>query len=124
MTAIGMSRPGARPGLRRRIDLRLLFGIGLFVLALGATITGWRAGRTSVPMLVAARDLPAGHTLGGGDLAVADVRLPAGQRALSIPASAREQVVGRVLTAPAVAGELPLLPGSGRDCCSVPTNWP
>lgn len=46
MTAIGVRRRGARPALRRRVDLRLLLGIGLFVLAIGAIITGWRAGRT------------------------------------------------------------------------------
>lgn len=106
MTAIGAPRRGVRLGLRGRTDLRLLVGLVLFLLTFAGAYAGWQAMRTTTPVLVAARDLPAGRRLAGDDLAVADVHLPAGQLALAVLDADRGRVVGRTLTAPVVAGEL------------------
>lgn len=85
---------------------RLLGGLLLFTAAVVAGLRGWRAAQTTVPVLVAARDLPAGHALADADLTTAHVRLPAGQLELAIPAADRAAVRARVLTGPLVAGEL------------------
>ena len=82
MTAIGVRRRGARLGLRGRLDLRLFVGLALFLFTFAGAYLGWQALRTTTPVLVANRDLPAGHRLTDDDLAVANVRLPAGQLAL------------------------------------------
>lgn len=106
MTAIGVRRRGARLGLHGRLDLRLFVGLTLFVCTFAGAYLGWQALQTTTPVLVAARDLPAGHRLTADDLAVEDVRLPAGQLALAVPAADRDGIVGRVLTGPVVGGEL------------------
>ena len=115
MTAIGVRRRGARLGFRSRLDLRLFVGLTLYVVTFAGAYLVWQALQTTTPVLVAARDLPAGHRITADDLAVVDVRLPAGQLALAVPATDRDRVVWLVgLPRSRVASTATASPGRGR----------
>lgn len=92
-----------RTVLRRRRSLAAL----LACVAVGAALTATRSpDLASVPVLVAARDLPPGATLAPSDLVLVDFR-PG-----TPPASAlddADDLAGRVLAAPVTAGE-PITP--------------
>lgn len=106
MTVLGVSRRRARTGLLGRIDARMLLGVALAVLSVAGSLMLWNAGQDTVPVLVAARDLPAGHVLAGDDLIAVDVRLPSDQLARALPGADRDDVVGRSVVGPLAAGEL------------------
>ena len=100
------------PRLRRPLSpvhlLRQVAAVALLVFALvlalrPAPASPGRAPEPTVPMVVAARDLPAGTALGAADLAAA--RLPPGLRPSGAVADA-ESVVGQVLAAAIRAGEV------------------
>lgn len=106
----------ARPDLRRRLTRlrwsrwpRRLLALALLLAALfvlerrseGSTMSGSEPTPTAA-VVVAARDLPAGHALTGADLAIA--RLPEA----AVPAGASragDEPVGRVTSGPLRAGE-------------------
>lgn len=112
---------------------RLLLAGTCLLLALLSALGAKRAKSPHtrlVPVLVAARGLPAGHPLVAGDVRVA--RWPAGQRPVSARASPRD-VIGRRLAAPIAAGEavtgtrlvgrdLATGLGPGRVAVSVPLD--
>jgi hypothetical protein len=84
----------------RWLDLRLVAGVALVLLAVvvGARVVS-SAERTA-PVLVAARDLAAGTVLTADDLTVVRAKVPAGYLA------ERASAVGRALARPVGAGEL------------------
>lgn len=89
-------------GWPRRLAIRRLVAVLLVLAAAALAIRPHPRDTDTVPMLVAARDLPPGTTLRDGDLAVS--RLPPPLRpkaALTDPAEAR----GRVLAAATTEGE-------------------
>ncbi len=110
MTAIGARRQGARIAALGRIDARMLVGLLLVALSVVGGLVFWGATRETVPVLVAARDLPAGHALERDDLAIAQVKLESGQAALALPAAELDRLVGRTMSAPVYAGELLVRP--------------
>lgn len=88
----------------RRIDLRVVVGLLLFILGILATSGLVRQAKERTPVLVATRQLEAGETLGSGDLRVAELGLESG--VATVPANELDAVVGRVLTAPLEAGQV------------------
>src|SRR5687768_1275166 len=90
----------------RRVDLRAVFGLFLLLLATGGSIAFWSASSDTRAVLVATRDLPAGATLSAGDLAVARVRVDDAIYEASLPAAAREELIGRQLAEPVHAQQL------------------
>jgi pilus assembly protein CpaB len=90
-------------GWPRTMALRRLVAVGLVVLAGAFALRPAGASQTEdVSIVVAARDLPAGSTLSGGDVSVRSVSADAAPGgAMSSPPMA----VGRVLAGPVRSGE-------------------
>lgn len=93
----------------RRIDLRIVVGLLLFVVGVLATSGLIRQAKERTPVLVAARSLEPGDTVGSEDLRVAEMGLATGVATLS--ADELDSVVGQVLTSPIEAGQV-LAPGA------------
>lgn len=110
MTAISARRRGTRSLLLGRVDARMLVGLLLVAVSVAASLTLWGATRQTVPVVVVAHDLPAGHVLQHDDLVVAQAKLESGQAALVVAAADIDRMVGRVLGAPVYAGELLVTP--------------
>ena len=96
----------------RRIDLRVVVGLLLFIVGILATSGLVRQAKERTPVLVATRPLDAGETLGPEDLRVAELGLGAGVATVS--ANELDTVIGRVLTAPLEAGQV-LAPGAAAS---------
>jgi hypothetical protein len=102
---VGWARGGGRRGRwRRRVARRLLAA----VLAATAVVGGVAVARTpeggpSVTVLLAARDLPAGHLVGAADLV--GQRRPRDYAPAAAPMEATD-AVGRHLAGPVLAGEV------------------
>ncbi len=92
----------------RRLDARALFGIFLMLVAVSGSIAFWSASSDARAVLVATRDLPAGATLGAGDLAVARVRLDDSLYQAALPAESLADVVGKQLAEPVHAQQIPV----------------
>lgn len=114
----------------RRIDLRVVLGLLLFVVGVVATAGVMRQAQERTPVLVAARSLVPGETLSSGDLRVAEIGLAPG--VATLPAAATESLVGRMVTArveegqvlspAAVADELPATEGKVALSVEVPPS--
>lgn len=101
------ARREARPA---RLDLRLVFGLVIALLAFLAGIMVYSSGRPETgAVLVAARNLPAGTVIGEGDLRVE--QSPVSRTLQAALVSDRAQVVGKVAARPIAAGE-PILTSS------------
>ena len=113
-----------------RFDVRLAAGIVLVAVSVAGGLVLWNSVRETVPVLVASRDIPSGHVLEPGDLAVADVRLEGRPAAIAIPAAELDLAVGRTATGPVHAGELLVSPhlgdgpaiGPGEVAVTVPVE--
>ncbi len=125
--------PGV-PGLRtitptealrrpRRLDLRILAGLGLMVASGLAILVLWSAAQTTRGVVVVTRSLPAGARLEANDLAVVQAQLPNAVYRAAVPASERATLVGRQLAQPVYAQQVlargllagqPLLSGEQR----------
>lgn len=101
--AIPTTRVTRRP---RRLDLRAILGLFLLLVAVGGSIAFWSSSSTTTAVLVATHDLPAGATLGAGDLAVARVRVDEVMYQAAVPAGDINAIVGKQLTAPVYAHQL------------------
>ena len=110
----------------RRIDLRVVIGLALLLAGvLGTVAVVERAGQR-VPVLVVAREVPAGQVVGDQDVRVAELGLAPGVATLGV--GDRGRVVGRVASVPLAAGQVlppaamvdggPAL-GAGRVAMSV-----
>src|SRR4029453_9639233 len=101
MTSTAVPRSTAR---LRRIDLR--GGIGLALLLAGVLGTGAGVQRPGerVPVLVVAREVPAGKVVGDQDVRVAELGLAPGVATLGI--GDRGRVVGQVASVPLAAGQI------------------
>ena len=107
---VALSAPGITPAtvltparaLRqpRRFDLRAGIGAVVLVAAAAGNVGFWLVSSDSNPVLVAARDLPAGAQLTPADLAIAHVRVDDSIYQALVPAGERTGVVGKVLAEP------------------------
>lgn len=88
----------------RRIDLRVVVGILLFLAGILATSGIIREANERSTVLVAAANLEAGHALRPDDLRVAEIGLGAG--VASIDADELDVLSGRVLAGPVEAGQI------------------
>lgn len=100
MAAIGAVRV-QRPSWA---NVRTALGLVLFCIALVAGQRLISSAQDTVPVWVAARDLPADTVLGGDDVRVEDVRLPAELAGNYV--SADTTVDGRSLASPVLEGEM------------------
>src|SRR6266511_3279785 len=103
--------PRAHASLRR-LDLRVAVGLLLMLVAVIGGSSLIRNAQARTPALVAAGTVQPGEVVEAGDLRVVEVSLPAGIAYL--PASARDDLVGRVATEPLWDGKV-LGPGSVSD---------
>lgn len=93
----------------RRIDLRIVVGLLLFVVGVLATSGLIRQAKERTPVLVVTRALEPGEILGSEDLRVAEMGLASGIATVS--ADDLDSVVGGILTSPLEAGQV-LAPGA------------
>jgi Flp pilus assembly protein CpaB len=101
MSSTVVPRSGAR---LRRIDLRVVIGLALLLAGvLGTVAIVQRAGQR-VPVLVMARDVPAGQVVGDQDVRMAELGLTPGVATLGV--GDRGRVVGRVASSPLAAGQV------------------
>ena len=101
------SRAIRRP---RRLDLRVVIGILLALVAVFGSLTFWSSAVDTRAILVATRDLPAGATLSTGDLATARVRLDDALYAAAIPADDLNTLLGTPLAEPVHAHQMIVRP--------------
>jgi Flp pilus assembly protein CpaB len=101
MTTTAVPRSTAR---LRRIDLRVVIGLALLLAGvLGTVAVVQRAGQR-VPVLVVAREVPAGQVVGDQDVRVAELGLAPGVATLGVGDRAR--VVGQVASSSLAAGQV------------------
>ncbi len=96
----------------RRLDLRVAVGLLLMLVAVLGGASLIRTAQHRTPILVAARTVRPGEFIEASDLRVVEVSVPAGVAYL--PASAEEDVSGRVAAEPLSEGKI-LAPGSVSD---------
>lgn len=105
MASTVLPRAAARA---RRVDLRILVALLLLVVGVLGTFGVVRSLAAHTPVLVMARAVQAGATIGATDVRVAELGLAPGVAALR--PEVRDQVVGQVAVVPLVAGQV-LAPG-------------
>lgn len=88
----------------RRIDLRVVTGVVLMLVAVLGGTSLVRGAQARTPVLVAARAVQPGAMIQEADLRVAELSVPAGVDYLS--ASVRTELVGRVAAEPLSAGKV------------------
>ena len=91
MTSTAVPRSTAR---LRRIDLRVVIGLVLLLVGVLGTVAVIQRAGQRVPVLVMAREVPAGQVLGDQDVRVAELGLGPGVATLGV--GDRGRVVGRV----------------------------
>lgn len=89
-----------------RPDVRLLLGAALVVVAIVGGLAFWSEARVTVPVVVAARPLTPGDTIGADDLALAEARLEEPLAALALGPEQRAGLIGATVMAPIPAGGL------------------
>src|SRR5438105_2053163 len=94
--------------LRRpwRPDLRVTLGIVLILVSVGGSLSFWSSATDTRALLMAARDLPAGATVGADDLTVARVRVDETIYSAALPATEEQALLGKQLSEPVHAGQL------------------
>jgi len=108
-TSRGRLRSFALP----RVDLRLVGGLLLVGLAVVGGLTLWRQAQVTVPVVVALREIPAGHVLEAADLGLTQARLEGTLAALALGETELAAAVGRTATNPIHAGALVVRPDLG-----------
>lgn len=93
----------------RRLDLRVVVGIVLMLVAVVGGSSLIRSAQERTPILLAAGTVQPGEVIEASDLRVAELSLPAGVAYL--PASMKGEIVGRVAAEPLSDGKV-LGPGS------------
>jgi Flp pilus assembly protein CpaB len=84
----------------RRADPRAIVGVFLTLAALAGSVAFWVSATEARPVLVAARDLPAGATLSASDLGIAYIRADDAVYHAALPSDMLESLVGRQLGEP------------------------
>jgi Flp pilus assembly protein CpaB len=101
MVSTVVPRSAAR--LRRR-DLRVVIGLALLLAGVLGTVGVVQRAGQRIPVLVMARDVPAGQLIGELDVRVTELGLAPGVATLRV--QDRRRVVGRVASAPLAAGQV------------------
>ncbi len=96
-----------------RVDVRLLAGLALVAVSVAGGLSLWSAARTTVPVVVAARDIGSGAVIEEGDLTLAEARLEGPLAALALPGAELGSALGRTATGAIHAGELVVRPDLG-----------
>jgi hypothetical protein len=112
----GLAR-GAQGGRRNRT--RIALGLVVIVLCVLATASLFSSANNRAQVLTVRHAMPAGHTIGPDDLAVA--RVSVGGDVRTTPASALDRVVGHVAAVTLVAGSL-LVPDDVSAAARVPSG--
>jgi Flp pilus assembly protein CpaB len=105
-----------------RLDGRMLLGVALVAASLAGGLIFWGSTRQTVPVLVAARELPAGHVIKADDLAISQVRLDGRLSSLAAPDAERRRVVGRTTGTPIHTGEMVIWPDLATGPLIGPTE--
>ena len=90
----------------RRLDLRLLTGLLLALIALGGSLAFWTTTRDTRDVLVLTHDLPAGSVLTPADLTTTAIRMDEPLYQAAVPADDLATVTGKQLAGPAYAHQL------------------
>ncbi len=93
-----------------RLDGRMLLGVALVAASVVGGLLFWGSTSETVPVLVAARDIPAGHTIQADDLSVTRVRLEGSLSSLAVREGELDQVTGRTAGTAIHAGEMVVWP--------------
>lgn len=101
MTSTVAPRSAAR---LRRLDLRVVIGLALLLAGMVGTVGVVQRAGQRTPVLVMARDVPAGQVIGAQDVRVAELGLAPGLAVLGV--QDRGRVVGRVASVPLSAGQV------------------
>jgi Flp pilus assembly protein CpaB len=88
----------------RRLDLRVVIGLALLLAGVVGTVGVVQRAGQRTPVLVMARDVPAGQVIDARDVRVVEVGLAPGVAALRV--GERGRVVGQVARAPLSAGQV------------------
>jgi Flp pilus assembly protein CpaB len=98
----------------------MLLGVALVAASVAGGLLFWGSTRETVPVLVAARDIPPGHVIAADDLSVARVRLEGSLSSLAVREAELGQVAGRTAGTAVHAGEMVVWP----DLASGPIIGP
>jgi Flp pilus assembly protein CpaB len=112
----GRAAAGAGAGRRMalpRVDVRMVLGLLLAAGALLGSLAFWQAAQVTELVVVAARDMPAGHVIQAEDLTLGEARLEGPLAALALSPADRGLAVGQTTTGPLHAGELVVRPDIG-----------
>jgi Flp pilus assembly protein CpaB len=101
MTSTTLPQAAAR---LRRIDLRVVVGLAVLLVGVAGTFGVVQQADQRTPVLVMARDVPAGQVIGTRDVRVAELGLASGVATLGL--AERGRVVGHVASAPLTAGQV------------------
>jgi Flp pilus assembly protein CpaB len=104
----------------RRLDLRVVAGLILMLLAIGGSMGVIRKAQSRVPVLVAARTVEAGDVIKPTDLRVEDISVTSGVTYLA--ASRRGSVIGKVATERLWPGKL-LGSASVAESADLPAGY-
>lgn len=108
----------AVPGVRRRanvtlpfrVDRRMLAGVLLVVVSLTGGLLLWRSTTDTMPILIAARDIPPGHVIQRDDLTIGEARLDGSLASLALTEADLDATVGRTTNTTVHAGEMVVHP--------------
>ena len=113
--AAALGRRRGRTSRLRRLDTRLVVGVVLVVASIGGGLALFTAADHTVSVVVAGRDLPAGHVVTSRDLHLARVRVDADVLRGLVRGERKDSLVGRVLLAPVAGDGLIATSAVGRE---------
>jgi Flp pilus assembly protein CpaB len=93
-----------------RVDGRMLLGVALVAASVVGGLLFWGSTSNTVPVFVAAQDIPAGHVIQRGDLSVARLRLEGSLSSLAVHDSDIDSIAGRTVGTAVHAGEMLVWP--------------
>jgi len=93
-----------------RVDGRMLLGVALVAASVVGGLLFWGSISNTLPVLVADRDIPAGHIIQRDDLSVARLRLEGTLSSLAVHDSDIDAVAGRTAGTAVHAGEMIVWP--------------
>lgn len=88
----------------------MLLGAALVAASVVGGLLFWGSASETVPVLVAAREIPAGHVIEANDLSVTRVRLEGSLSSLAVREGEVDQVTGRTAGTAVHAGEMVVWP--------------
>lgn len=104
--AVATLSPGRALHRPRRADPRAIVGVFLTLAALAGSVAFWVSATDARPVLIAARDLPAGATLTAADLGIAYIKTDDAVYGAALPADMLDALVGRQLAEPIHADQV------------------